>query len=122
MARPTKPPEEKRDDRLNPRLTTPERAQIEHNAAALGISPSEFLRRRGLSYRLPANLADQQAAAALGAALNRIGVNLNQIARHFNTPGAPPALKAELQALIERINGELDRIYGPGSDRRGPQL
>ena len=38
MARPKKAPEEKREDRLNPRLTTAERAEIEQHAAILGIS------------------------------------------------------------------------------------
>jgi hypothetical protein len=53
MARPKKAPEEKREDRLNPRLTTAERAEIEQHAAILGVSPSEFVRSRSLSYRLP---------------------------------------------------------------------
>src|SRR5215212_10635906 len=101
MARPRKAPEEKREDRLNPRLTTAERVEIEQHAAILGISPSEFMRSRSLSYRLPASLAMQRHVAALAVALLRLGVNLNQIARHMNAGrGAPP----DLSALIARIN------------------
>ena len=39
MARPKKAPEEKREDRLYPRLTTAERVEIEDNAAILGVTP-----------------------------------------------------------------------------------
>ena len=122
MARPRKAPEEKRDDLLNPRLTTAERAEMERNAAALGISPPEFMRRRTLGYRLPEAAAVQQARASLGAAFNRLGVNLNQIAHKLNSGGQPSALENELQALIDRINAEMDKLYGPGSNGGGPQL
>jgi uncharacterized protein (DUF1778 family) len=119
MARPKKAPEEKREDRLNPRLTTAERVEIEQHAAILGISPSEFMRNRSLSYRLPAVLAVQRHVAAVAVALLRIGVNLNQIARHMNAGrGAPP----ELLALIDRINALLDQIYGPGDNGMRTQL
>lgn len=104
MARPKKAPEERRDDRINPRLTTAERAEVETNASALGISPAEFARRRMLGYRLPQAAAVQQARASLGAAFNRLGVNLNQIAHKLNSGREPSALEAELQALIDRIN------------------
>ena len=119
MARPKKAPEEKREDRLNPRLTTAERAEIEQHAAILGISPSDFVRRRSLSYRLPAALAVQRHVAALAVALLRIGVNLNQIAHHMNAGrGAPP----DLSALISRIEAILDDIYGPGDNGGRAQL
>ena len=119
MARPRKAPEEKREDRLYPRLTTAERVEIERNAAILGVSPSEFMRRRSLSYRLPASLALQRHVAALAVALLRLGVNLNQIARHINAGrGAPP----DLSALIARIDALLDDIYGPGDSGGRAQL
>src|SRR5215472_10904336 len=76
MARPTKAPDERRDDRISPRFTTAERVEIERNASVLGISPPEFTRRRTLGYRLPEAAAAQQARASLGAAFNRLGVNL----------------------------------------------
>jgi len=122
MARPKKAPEEKRDDALNPRLTSAERAEIEENAALLGLSPSEFMRRRTLGYRLPEAVAAVRKTAALATAFNKLGVNMNQIARHLNSGRDPSELEAELQALIERVNAELDRIYGPGNNGGGPQL
>jgi hypothetical protein len=119
MARPKKAPEEKREDRLNSRLTTAERVEIESNAAILGVSPSEFVRSRALGYRLPASLALQRHVAALAVALLRLGINLNQIARHMNAGrGAPP----DLSALIARIDAILDDIYGPGDNSGRAQL
>jgi hypothetical protein len=119
MGRPRKAPEEKRDNQLNPRLTTAERAEIEQHAAILGISPSDFMRSRSLSYRLPVALALQRHIAALAVALLRIGVNLNQIAYRMNKGGrAPP----ELLALIARIEAILDDIYGPGDNGMRTQL
>jgi hypothetical protein len=122
MARPTKAPEEKRDDRISPRLTTAERAQIEHNAAALGIAPTDFMRRRTLGYRLPDPAAVQQGQARLGSAFNRLAVNMNQIAHRLNSGEHPSAVEKELQDLIDRINAELDNVYGPGDHGTGPQL
>src|SRR5256714_7603476 len=113
MARPRKAPEERRVNGPNPRMTTAEKAEVEQHAAILGISPSEFMRSRSLSYRLPAALAVQRHVAALAVALLRIGVNLNQIAHHMNAGrGAPP----QLLALIARIEAILDDIYGPGEN------
>jgi len=122
MARPRKAVEEKRDDMLGVRLTTAERAEVERNAAAFAISPAEFIRRRTFGYRLPQAAAVQQARASLGAAFNRLGVNLNQIAYKLNSGREPAALEDELQALIDRINAELDKLYGPGGNGGGPQL
>jgi hypothetical protein len=119
MARPRKAPEEKREGRLYPRLTTAERVEIEHHAAILGVSPSEFMRSRSLNYRLPAALAVQRHVAARAVALLRLGVNLNQIAHHMNAGrSAPP----DLSALIARIDALLDDIYGPGDNGGRAQL
>jgi hypothetical protein len=119
MARPRKAPEERRVNGPNPRMTIAERVEVEQHAAILGISPSEFMRRRSLNYRLPAALAVQRHVAALAVALLRIGVNLNQIAHHMNAGrGAPP----DLSALIARIEAILDDIYGPGDNGGRAQL
>ena len=122
MARPKKAPEDRRDDMVGVRLTTAERAELERAAAAFGVSPAEFARRRALGYRLPANIAEQRQTASLGAAFNRLGVNMNQIAHQLNAGADPSRVERELQALIVRVNAELDRIYGPGDNGGGPQL
>jgi hypothetical protein len=119
MARPKKAPEERRVNGPNPRFTLAEKVEIEDNAAALGVSASDFIRRRSLGYRLPATLAVQRHQAAQAVALLRLGVNLNQIPRHMNAGrGAPP----DLSALIARVDGLLDGIYGPGDNGGRAQL
>jgi len=113
MGRPTKAPEERRGNGPNPRFTTAEKVEIADHAAILGVSPSDFIRRRTLGYRLPVALALQRHVAACAVALLRIGINLNQIAYRMNKGGrAPP----ELLALIARIDALLDDIYGPGDN------
>ncbi len=122
MARPKKAPQERRDDRISPRFTTAERVEIELHASTLGISPSEFTRRRTLGYRLPEAAAAQQARASLGAGFNRLAVNMNQIAHFLNGGGNIAAVLAEHKALLARINAEMDKLYGPGSNGDGPEL
>ena len=115
MARPKKTPEELRTEMMGVRLTMAEHVEIERDAFLFGISPAEFTRRRTLGYRMPAPLAVQRAQARFGSILNRLAVNLNQIARHMNAGrGAPPYLSA----LIARINAILDKIYGPDDHSR----
>jgi hypothetical protein len=119
MGRPRKAPEERRENGPNPRFTTAEKVEIAQHADLLGVSQSDFIRRRTLGYRLPVALAVQRHVAAVAVALLRIGVNLNQIARRMNEGrGAPP----ELLALIARINALLDQIYGPGDNGMRTQL
>ena len=123
MARPRMAHRERRDgEPVYVRLSPSERAEIERAASTYDISPAEFMRRRALGYRLPANVAEQRATASLGAAFNRLGVNMNQIARQLNVGHDPSEVETELLALIARINVEMDRIYGPGGNGRGPQL
>lgn len=107
MARPPKSPAEKRSERLGFRLTAAERAELEQHAAAFGITMPDYVRRRVLGHRMPPFRAVALAWVGIADALNRIGVNLNQIAHHMNAGrGAPP----DLAALIARIEAELNRL------------
>jgi len=120
MARPKKAPEDRRNDQINPRLTAWERAEIEQTAAALGLSPSEFMRRRALGYRLPATVAAQRQIAVLATALLRIGVNLNQLTHRANAGREPP--EDYLRDLAARISALLDQIYGSRDNGGRAQL
>lgn len=117
MARPKKAPTERRDALLGVRLTHDERAELERAAAAHGIAPADFMRRRALSYRLPPLAAEHQAMASLAAALMPIGVNLNQVTRAANSGKLLPNIVAE---LATRITTLLDGFYGPRTDDRRP--
>ncbi len=104
MPRPSLPPDQQRDAPLHVRLTLIEKVRLEERARLVGLSISEFVRRRALSVPLPPQSADRQTRDKLATSLLRIGVNLNQIAKHMNAGGhAPP----ELFTLIETINAHL---------------
>ena len=105
MARPPKPPDERRDERLPaPRVTAAELGLVEAQAAAAGLGLAEYVRRRVLGEHVaPARaLADDR----LLLELNRVGVNLNQIARALNSDrpehGDLAATLAELRAVLAR--------------------
>ncbi|MEO4045366.1 plasmid mobilization relaxosome protein MobC, partial [Hoeflea sp. CAU 1731] len=83
MARPRKQEHEKRSARLGPfDVTEAERAYVEDQASAAGVSLAEYGRQRILTGKvaLPRSPVD----ASLLTELNRVGVNLNQIARALN--------------------------------------
>lgn len=118
MARPKKSPDTLRDVRTAVMLTAEERAQLEQRAAAYGLHLSEYVRRQTLGRPLPASVAEQHSRAVLATALLRLGVNLNQIARHMNAGRfAPP----HLPHLIEDIRGHVERLSRDesGQDWRG---
>ena len=118
MARPKKSPGDLHDVRTTVLLTEQERAELEQRAQlAGGLTLSEFIRRRALGIPLPAGAAEQRTRAALATALLRLGVNLNQIARHMNAGRAAPSY---LPALIEDIRRHVERLVDdePGRDRQ----
>lgn len=81
--RPKKQPHEVRDSRLPAvRLTTAERIDLEAKAARLGVDLSEWVRVELLNAPVRRSAAGQDTSMI--TELNRIGVNLNQIARQVN--------------------------------------
>jgi hypothetical protein len=94
-------------------LVTPaERSAVHRAAADAGLSVSAFVRRRALGQPVTAR-ADAQARAAL----RRVGVNLNQLARAANAagpPGAPPsvgsALAAKVEAALSEVLAAVERL------------
>lgn len=104
MGRPKLSPQERRDCRVQAMFTMQERAELEARAEALGLTLSEYIRRRTLGVALPPQSADRQTRDKLATALLRIGVNLNQITKHMNAGRhAPP----ELPAVVATINTHL---------------
>lgn len=108
MARPVKQAQDRRDFRLNLRLSLIEREALVYHADQAGLTSSEYLRRqipilpghgRGLApvFEAPRHSPPSIANARLIHELNAIGVNLNQIARYLNT------------GLFDRVDG-FDRV------------
>lgn len=105
MARPTLQPHERRTERFNLRFTAAELAHIQQQAHAAGIDATEFLRRRALGYVVPP--APRRADASLVSELNRVGQNLNQIARNLNSGRT---LRLEVDVVIAELRGILEKV------------
>lgn len=104
--RPKLAPDEGRTARLpDIRVTAAERAHIEAQAAQAGVSVTEFVRAAALGRRIVARMADADEQAL--SALNKIGVNMNQIAHaaHLGKvlAGKLDATLSDLQAVMGRI-------------------
>lgn len=106
MARPTKHDHEKRSATERYRVTIAERAYIRAQAKAAGLTPSEYSRRRALGYEVPAKSAAAPNAAMVSE-LNRIGVNINQLARSVHRGSAFQEFWLEIG---DEINGILAQL------------
>eukprot|EP00752_Nemacystus_decipiens_P015808 g14118.t1 len=104
MARPIKQPHEKRSEVLRARVTFAEKMHVEEQASAAGIDPSEYVRRRALGFMV--SPAPRRADAALVSELNRIGVNLNQIARNLNSGRTE---RADVDVALAELRGVLSQ-------------
>jgi hypothetical protein len=111
MARPLKAPDERRDERLPaPRVTAAELGHVEAQAAAAGVALAEYVRRGVLGQRVaPARTA---ADDRLLLELNRVGVNLNQIARSLNSDRPERADLASALSELRAVVADLARGAG----------
>lgn len=109
MGRPRKAAAEQRTRNLTIRFTAAERDFLDNHAEVAGVTVGELIRRRAL--RLPAAppkvRGKRSANAALVNELNRIGVNLNQLAHAANRGITERShwakLADELSAVLERL-------------------
>lgn len=102
MARPKKQSHEKRDQRFNLRYTAAEIEHIRFQAHKVGLDPHEYARRRTLGSNVAASRM-HRADPALINELNRIGVNLNQLARAVNRDIDDDADWGELAFELRRV-------------------
>lgn len=120
MARPKKERQDARTVRFNLRFSPGEWGEVEPKAATAGLAPAEFCRLAVLGQPIPAgassvtssNVPPSAAPAGVAqvVALNRVGVNLNQIARALNSGmGFVPT---ELEDALSRVNRLLDDWQG----------
>ena len=105
MARPKKEEHERRNASTRADLTAAEKEYIREQAAKAGLSEADYVRRRilGFTVQPPAPKAD----AARVSELNRIGVNVNQLARATNADrefrGDWRDVERELRRLLEKV-------------------
>ena len=107
MARPTKAEHEKRTASLPPiRMTLAAKIYVEEQAQSAGLSLTDYLRTLALfeEVKPPKTKSD----ALMLTELNRIGVNLNQIAHAANIGRNDEAILRyaidELVALMTKVN------------------
>lgn len=113
MARPKMAPDERRDAQVPPlRVTAAELHHVEEQAAAAGLSLSDYCRRVLLAQRVQPRRSQTDAAALLE--LNRIGVNLNQIARALNADRPERADLAEALAAFRLAVAPFIKREPPG--------
>lgn len=112
MARPRKEPDERRDARLPAaRLTLDERVFVDAQAAAAGLSTAEYIRRRVLGARV--DPAPAAADERLLLELNRVGVNLNQIARNLNSER--PVHRFDIEQTVSQLENIMVNIAERGA-------
>ena len=110
MGRPRKEPLERRSAKLPPiRVTEAELATLALQAASYGATLTDFIRQRALTGE--AIRRRGAAEAQLLSELNRIGVNLNQIARSLNSgQGRDPH---HLDHVLGHLISTLEHIARP---------
>ncbi len=102
MVRPRQPEAERRSRAISVRVTTAEAAEIAERAGAARMTKGSYMRRRELGQPVR-EAAVHRLGARERVELQRIGVNLNQIARAPNSGASAPAGTLE---AVERV-GEL---------------
>lgn len=107
MGAPRKDAHEKRIETARFRTTIAEQEFIRDQARIAGMTPTDYMRARTLGHRVSTAPANSGVSPALISELNRIGVNLNQLAKHANAGrGAPnswAAARKELRNVLRRV-------------------
>ena len=98
--------EERRGRTVGVRVTEAEAEELQERAQGARLSVGAYLRRRGLGQRVRM-AAERSLGAAELRELNRIGVNLNQMARAMNSGAAAPAGTRE---AVEQVSELVARL------------
>ncbi len=108
MARPKKDKELKHKHQIMLRLTDTEYEIVSESAKAAHLPLAEYVRKQIMKQKVAAKyeiVADLPELKKLVAEFGKIGSNLNQIARHFNSGGI------HSQEMRRAIDQSVARIY-----------
>ena len=108
MARPKKEKELQHKHQIMLRLTDTEYEIVSENAKAAHLPLAEYVRKQIMKQKVTAKyeiVADLPELKKLVAEFGKIGSNLNQIARHFNSGGI------HSQEMRRAIDQSVARIY-----------
>jgi mobilization protein NikA len=107
MARPKKAESEKRSANFPPvRVTEAELIHVQDQAEMAGLSVSDYLRQRALSGKVTPRRTSGEAS--LLVELNRVGVNLNQIARALN--GGRDEDPHHIGFVLHELHGVMEKL------------
>ena len=110
VGRPRKGERERRSDHLNVRLTIVERAALDAEARRLALPVSSYVRRLISKRRSVETRHIPAVSSAAVTALNRVGNNLNQLARHANAKGDLTAVAQHLDQALSRLETAIDAL------------
>ena len=108
MARPKKDKELRHKHQIMLRLTDTEYEIVAENAKSANLPLAEYVRKQVMKQKVIAKyeiVADLPELKKLVAEFGKIGSNLNQIARYFNSGGI------HSQAMRKAIEQSVSRIY-----------
>ncbi len=107
MPRPRKETPERREEQIKLRLTLAELEHLRTQAERAGLTAAEYGRRRILGHEVTPRAA--RADAALVSELNRIGVNVNQLAHAVNTD---PEFTRDWRFVLTELRHVLAKVAG----------
>ena len=109
IARPKTPDPLKKSEAVRVRLTVEERVSLIGKAEQAGLSVSEYLRRTALGLTIKAPAIQSGLPFETRNELQRIGVNLNQMAKVMNSGGQVPP--ASLDEVMHKLDVLFDHIF-----------
>lgn len=119
MARPKKEKELNHYHFVSVRLSDIELENVDKAATTVGLSRSEYIRRALLNQEISVRyeiVADMKELQKLVGEIGKIGSNLNQIAKHFNSGGSRSmAMEDEIRECISQLfkwRREIMRLAG----------
>jgi hypothetical protein len=107
--RPLKQPHEVRSEQVKTRYTLAELDKLRTDANRAGMSLADFVRRASLGVTFTIRHAGAEPAAL--TELNKIGINLNQIARSLNRGQGTPYYLEQAIAKLDETLTEVARAY-----------
>lgn len=106
----------RKDNRqINFRVSEHEYQRLEQMANNVGMSVPMFCKKKAQGARMKAPLIDRQGALQIASELRRIGVNVNQVAKHLNSglnisEGQINALQKELSDIWQQLSSALQGV------------
>lgn len=102
--RPRKEPDEKRNIPQSVHLNQREKEEIERRAERAGLAVSEYIRKRALGRPVKTKVEEKTIRE-----VQRIGVNINQLARWANR-GEDEKVRSQIEDAIKELKSAIERL------------